>query len=67
MTPSIAPITPEDPDYGVAEIQSNRRKLERRGLWVWGNAALIILALTALVVALSASLHLRIPKPSYGW
>lgn len=67
MTPSIAPITSEDPDYGVAEIQSNRRKLERRGLWVWGNAAIIILALTALVVALSASLHLRVPKPSYGW
>ena len=67
MSPSIAPITSEDPDYGVAEIQSNRRKLERRGLWVWGNAAIIILALTALVVALSASLHLRVPKPSYGW
>jgi diguanylate cyclase (GGDEF)-like protein len=67
MTPSIAPITSEDPDYGVAEIQSNRRKLERRGLWVWGNVAIIILALTALVVALSASLHLRAPKPSYGW
>ncbi len=67
MTPSIAPITTEDPDYGVAEIQSNRRKLERRGLWVWGNAAIIILALTALVVALSASLHLRVPRPSYVW
>ncbi len=67
MTPSIAPITTEDHDYGVAEIQSNRRKLERRGLWVWGNAAIIILALTALVVALSASLHLRAPKPFYGW
>jgi diguanylate cyclase (GGDEF)-like protein len=67
MTPSIAPITPQDPDYGVAEIQSNRRKLERRGLWVWGNVAIIILSLTALVVALSASLHLRAPKPSYGW
>jgi diguanylate cyclase (GGDEF)-like protein len=34
---------------------------------VWGNVAIIILSLTALVVALSASLHLRAPKPSYGW
>ena len=67
MTPSIPPLPGEDPDYGVAEIRSNRRKLERRGLWVWGNAAIIILSLTALVVALSASLHLRHPKPFLGW
>lgn len=67
MSPSITPVSPEEYDYGVAEIQLNRRKLERRGLWVWGNAAIIILSLTALVVALSASLHLRAPKPFYGW
>jgi predicted signal transduction protein with EAL and GGDEF domain len=36
-----------EPDYGPADIQANLRKLERRDLWVWGNAAIIILSLTA--------------------
>src|SRR5208337_1187313 len=67
MNFSIAPITSKDPDYGVAEIQTNLRKLERHHLWVWGNAAIIILSLTALVVSLSVSLYLRGAKTIFGW
>ncbi len=67
MNPSIAPITNNDNDYGIAEIRSNLRKLERRDLWVWGNIAIIILSLTALVVSLSVSFYLKGAKTIFGW
>ena len=67
MSPPIAPITGQAPDYGAAEIQSNLRKLERRDLWTSGNVAIIILGLTALVVSLSVSLYLKSPKTVFGW
>jgi diguanylate cyclase (GGDEF)-like protein len=67
MNPSIAPITSKDADFGIAEIRSNLRELERRDLWVWGNAAIIILSLTALVVSLSVSFYLKGAKTIFGW
>jgi diguanylate cyclase (GGDEF)-like protein len=67
MNFSIAPITSTDPDYGAAEIRSNLRKIERRNLWVWGNAAIIILSLTALVVSLSVSLYLKGAGTIFGF
>jgi diguanylate cyclase (GGDEF)-like protein len=67
LNTSIAPITSTDADYGVAEIRSNLRKLERRDLWVWGNAVIIILSLTALLVSLSVSLYLKGAKTIFGW
>jgi diguanylate cyclase (GGDEF)-like protein len=67
MNPSSAPVASTDADYGVAEIRSNLRKLERRDLWVWGNAAIIILSLTALVVSLSVSFYLKGAKTIFGW
>ena len=67
MNSSLAPITSTDADYGVAEIESNLRKLERRELWVWGNALIIILSLTALLVSLSVSLYLKGAKTIFGW
>ncbi len=67
MNFSIAPLTSDDADYGVAEIRSNLQKIERRNLWVWGNAAIIILSLTALVVSLSASLYLKGISTVFGW
>jgi diguanylate cyclase (GGDEF)-like protein len=67
MNPSLAPITSTDADYGVAEIELNLRKLERRDLWVWGNALIIILSLTALLVSLSVSLYLKGAKTIFGW
>ena len=67
MNFSIAPITTNDADYGVSEIRSNLRKIERRNLWVWGNAAIIILSLTGLVVSLSASLYLKGLGTVFGW
>ena len=67
MNPSLAPITSTDADYGVAEIELNLRKLERRDLWVWGNALIVILSLTALLVSLSVSLYLKGAKTIFGW
>ena len=49
-----SPIENEHADFGAAEIRANLRKLERRDLWVWGNAVVIILALSMVVLALSA-------------
>jgi len=67
LNSSIAPITSKEGDFGVDEIRSNLRKLERRELWVWGNAAIIILSLTALVVSLSVSFYLKGVKTIFGW
>jgi diguanylate cyclase (GGDEF)-like protein len=67
MSSSLAPITSTDADYGMAEIESNLRRLERRELWVWGNALIIILSLTALLVSLSVSLYLKGAKTIFGW
>ncbi len=67
MNQTISPLTSKDADYGVAEIRSSLRQLERRDLWVWGNAAIIILSLTALVVSLSVSLYLKGAKTIFGW
>src|SRR5208282_1782516 len=67
MTTSIAPITGKDADYGAAEIQSNLRRLDRRELWVWGNAVIIILSMAALLVSLSVSLYLKGAKTIFGW
>jgi diguanylate cyclase (GGDEF)-like protein len=67
MNFSIAPISTTDSDYGVAEIRSNLLKAERRNLWVWGNAVIIILGLTALVVSLSVSLYLKGEGAVFGW
>lgn len=49
-----SPIENEHADFGAAEIRTSLRKLERRDLWVWGNAVVVILALAAAVFTLSA-------------
>src|SRR5208283_4260354 len=67
MNPSLTPATGKEPDYGVFEIRANLRKLERHDLWAWGNAAIIILSLTALVVSLSVSLYLSGSRTVFGW
>ena len=67
MNPSITPAPSNDPDYGVSEIRSSLRKVERHDLWVWGNSAIIILSLTALIVALSVSLYLSGSRTVFGW
>jgi diguanylate cyclase (GGDEF)-like protein len=67
MNPSIAPILTNDADHGVAEIRSNLRMAERRDLWMWGNAVIIILSLAALLVSLSVSLYLKGAKTIFGW
>ena len=63
-TPPIATL---DADHGVAEIRSSLRKAERRDLWMWGNAVIIILSLTALLVSFSVSLYLKGAKTIFGW
>jgi diguanylate cyclase (GGDEF)-like protein len=51
-----SPIENEQSDFGAAEIRANLQKLERRDLWVWGNAVVIILALSFAVFSLSSFL-----------
>ncbi len=51
-----SPIDNENSDFGASEIRASLQKLERRDLWVWGNAVVIIFALTAAVFSLSAYL-----------
>jgi diguanylate cyclase len=48
-----SPIENEHADFGVTEIRASLQRLERRDLWVWGNAVIIILALSATVFSLS--------------
>jgi len=67
MDQTIAPMTSDRTDYGVEEIRASQRQLERRDLWVWGNAVIVILSLTALVVALSVSFYLEGVKTIFGW
>jgi diguanylate cyclase (GGDEF)-like protein len=66
MNTESTPLFQNEPDYGVADIQANLRKLERRDLWVWGNAAIIILSLTAAIFSLSVSFYLRGEKTLFG-
>jgi len=67
MNQTIAPLTSDRADYGVEDIRASQRQLERRDLWVWGNAIIVILSLTALVVALSVSFYLEGAKTIFGW
>ncbi len=67
MKPSIAPITTKDADHGAAEIRSNLRMAERRDMWMWGNAVIVLLSLAALLVSLSVSLYLKGAKTIFGW
>jgi len=62
-----APIASIDADHGVAEIRSSLRQAERRDLWMWGNAVIIILSLAALLVSLSVSLYLKGATTIFGW
>jgi len=62
-----APITTVDAEHGVAEIRSNLRRVERRDLWMWGNAVIVLLSLAALLVSLSVSLYLKGAKTIFGW
>jgi len=67
MNRTIAPVTSDQTDYGVEEIRASQRQLEQRDLWVWGNAVIVILSLTALVVALSVSFYMEGAKTLFGW
>src|ERR1700675_1307764 len=62
-----APIATIDADHGVDEIRSSLRNAERRELWMWGNAVIVILSLAALLVSFSVSLYLKGAKTIFGW
>jgi len=66
MNTNSTPLFQGEPDFGAAEIQANMRKLERRDLWVWSNAAIIILSLTAAIFSLSVSFYLKGEKTFFG-
>ncbi|HXW55480.1 MAG TPA: diguanylate cyclase [Candidatus Cybelea sp.] len=61
-----SPIDGEPSDFGLSEIKASQRKIERRTLWVWGNAIVVILALTAGLASLSASLLLKSSQTIFG-
>ena len=52
-----SPIENENSDYGAEKIRADLRRLERRDIWAWMNAVVIILGLTGAVFSLSASLQ----------
>jgi len=66
MNTDSTPLSQSEPHDHAADIQANLRKLERRDLWVWGNAAIIILSLTAAIVSLTVSLYLKGEKAFLG-
>lgn len=66
MNTNSTPLFQNEPDYGLAEIQANLRKLERHDLWVWGNAAIIILSLTVAIFSLSVSFYMKGEKTFFG-
>ena len=51
-----SPIENEQSDFGAAETRANLQRLERRDLWVWANAIVVILALSVAILALTANL-----------
>lgn len=53
MNPSPLPISRNPSEQSAPEIQAKIARLERRIFWIWGNAAIIILCLTAAFVMLS--------------
>jgi diguanylate cyclase (GGDEF)-like protein len=61
-----SPIENENSDYGAAKIGEDLRRLERRDLWAWANAVVIILGLTGAVFSLSASLQWMGLKTFFG-
>ena len=67
MNADPTPLFQNEPEQSAADIRANLRKLERRDLWVWSNAAIIILSLTAAVFSLSVSFYLQGEKTLFGW
>ena len=53
MSQATSPIENEHSDFGASDIRISLQKLERRDLWVWGNAVVVILALSVAVFSLS--------------
>jgi diguanylate cyclase (GGDEF)-like protein len=66
MKTTPTPMYQNETDHGMSDIQNNLRTLESRSLWAWGNTVVIILSLTATIVALSVSLYTRGGRTIYG-
>ncbi len=62
-----SPIEDENSDFGAAKISADLRRLERRDMWAWMNAVVIILGLTGAVFSLSASLQWMGVKTVFGF
>jgi len=61
-----SPNQNEEPDYGIAKVRTDLQRVERRDLWSWGNAILVILGLTVAVVSLAATVGLKGTTTVYG-
>ena len=66
MNNDSTPLFQNEADSHATYIQEHLRKLERRDLWVWTNAAIIILGLTAAIFSLSVSFYLTGEKTLFG-
>jgi diguanylate cyclase (GGDEF)-like protein len=51
-----SPIENDQSDFRAAETRAILQRLERRDLWVWANAIVVILALSIAILALTANL-----------
>jgi diguanylate cyclase (GGDEF)-like protein len=56
MPSPLPPASADAPERAAAEAQKHLRDLERRIIWLWGNAVIIILTLTAAFVSVWVSL-----------
>jgi predicted signal transduction protein with EAL and GGDEF domain len=66
MNSTPGQIDQDNSDVGTAQIRAQVSRVERRELWVWGNAVVVILGLTAGVVSLSVALLLKGTKTFFG-
>jgi len=55
MSSPLPPAAGEASESAAAEARAHLRELERRIVWIWGNAVVVILCLTAALVSFSVA------------
>ncbi len=65
MSTMDLPLPETGAEHRSQEIRRGLRQIERRSWWLWGNAVLVILSLTAAVVTLSVSVLTKPDEPFF--
>ncbi len=65
MVTTELPVSESGANLRTQEIRGSLRRIERRDWWLWGYAILVILSLTAAVVALSVSVLTKPDEPFF--